>query len=291
MSSLSDLRALAREYLLWLGSSEQGRSMSSPEYRAMVEGRVYPPPGSSCGDCAHWLLYRLGVRESWINRAEHDGWHFGEQGGRAWDNNVTTLVARGGGTWGVNPHARRATDADHYECGDVIVVNCHAPATTHVVCVLEHSDGELLSCDGGQPHVALRRRAMTIGVNPATLRKQWKLGGRWVDSWLPLDELADRCPLAEPEPIDAYRARLRDGRLRGVAPAPAPTGARVLREGDRGPEVSEWQLQLLRDGYAVGTVDGIFGARTAQATRRWQADRGLLADAVVGPKTRAKVTP
>lgn len=291
MPTLSDLRALAREYLLWLGSSERGRPMSSPEYGAMVEGRTYPPPGSSCGDAAHWLLYRLGCREHWLNRAEHDGWHFGEQGGRAWDNNVTTLVARGPGTWGVNPLARPSSSADRFACGDIIVVNCHDPRTTHVVCVIEHDDGELLSCDGGQPHVALRRRPIVEGTNPSTMRRQWRLGARWVDSWLPLARVAELA-LAPAEPVSGYQARVAAGEARGAGAALArPTASvRVLREGDRGPDVAAWQVQLIRDGYDPGPADGAFGARTGAATRLWQRDRSLLADAVVGPKTRAKVT-
>ena len=61
----------------------------------------------------------------------------------------------------------------------------------------------------------------------------------------------------------------------------------MLRIGSRGPEVHAWQKRLAADGFDPGPVDGIYGARTAQATRAWQASRGVTADGVVGPQTRA----
>lgn len=53
-------------------------------YRAVTEGRQDLArdrgyPYSSCGDLAHWLLYRLGVRDrDVINRDECGGWRVGE---------------------------------------------------------------------------------------------------------------------------------------------------------------------------------------------------------------------
>lgn len=54
-----------------------GRSKDDPIYDAITEGRdrgASRARYSSCADRAHWKLYRLGVRERWINRAEHHGW-------------------------------------------------------------------------------------------------------------------------------------------------------------------------------------------------------------------------
>ena len=51
---------------------EAGRGKDNPVYTAVTEGRDAPPNRahySSCGDLAHWLLERLGVREHWVNRA------------------------------------------------------------------------------------------------------------------------------------------------------------------------------------------------------------------------------
>jgi peptidoglycan hydrolase-like protein with peptidoglycan-binding domain len=66
---------------------------------------------------------------------------------------------------------------------------------------------------------------------------------------------------------------------------PPPTG--LLRQGDRGPYVAQWQQQL---NAAIGAglgVDGIFGPATDRATRTFQQARGLTVDGVVGPQTRA----
>lgn len=46
------------------------------------------------------------------------------------------------------------------------------------------------------------------------------------------------------------------------------------------------QHELARRGFHPGAIDGIFGRRTEMAVRRFQADRGLLVDGVLGPETR-----
>jgi len=53
-----------------------------------------------------------------------------------------------------------------------------------------------------------------------------------------------------------------------------------------GDDVRALQRALVRSGYPVA-VDGIFGPVTARAVRQFQARRGLVADGVVGPQTRA----
>jgi peptidoglycan hydrolase-like protein with peptidoglycan-binding domain len=66
---------------------------------------------------------------------------------------------------------------------------------------------------------------------------------------------------------------------------PPSTGA-VLKSGSQGPEVKQLQETLNKLGYSVGTADGVFGAKTEAAVKRFQADKGLEADGVVGPKTQ-----
>jgi peptidoglycan hydrolase-like protein with peptidoglycan-binding domain/N-acetyl-anhydromuramyl-L-alanine amidase AmpD len=57
---------------------------------------------------------------------------------------------------------------------------------------------------------------------------------------------------------------------------------RVLRRGMAGSDVAAWQRSI-----GAEPVDGIFGAITEAATRRWQGLHGLVTDGIVGPKSRA----
>ncbi len=59
------------------------------------------------------------------------------------------------------------------------------------------------------------------------------------------------------------------------------------RYGSRGDEVRQIQNRLNQLGYNCGTADGIFGTRTRDAVRRFQADNGLTVDGIVGTKTMA----
>ena len=59
----------------------------------------------------------------------------------------------------------------------------------------------------------------------------------------------------------------------------------TLREGSRGATVRAWQLFLIGQGFAVGIVDGDFGAATKRATSAFQARYRLFADGVAGLKT------
>lgn len=60
---------------------------------------------------------------------------------------------------------------------------------------------------------------------------------------------------------------------------------RVLRKGDRGPEVRQWQFFLVGQGFDVGTADGIFGEQTLLATVAFQQRHGLVPDGVVANRT------
>lgn len=60
---------------------------------------------------------------------------------------------------------------------------------------------------------------------------------------------------------------------------------RTLYWGVQGEDVRILQDKLLRWGYYDGAVDGIFGARTYRAVRKFQAKNGLQVDGIVGPAT------
>ena len=53
------------------------------------------------------------------------------------------------------------------------------------------------------------------------------------------------------------------------------------------PEIAALQVGLSSRGLYKGTVDGVLGAGTSNAVRRFQRKAGLPADGVPGPKTRA----
>lgn len=65
---------------------------------------------------------------------------------------------------------------------------------------------------------------------------------------------------------------------------------KVLRKGDFGEEVKQWQLFLQSAGYKVHPADGAFGPLTERETLKFQAANGLKPDGVVGEKTWAFIT-
>jgi peptidoglycan L-alanyl-D-glutamate endopeptidase CwlK len=60
----------------------------------------------------------------------------------------------------------------------------------------------------------------------------------------------------------------------------------TLQEGSSGPDVKILQESLKRRGFNPGQADGDFGPATKAALIGFQKSEGLLADGVVGPKTR-----
>ena len=60
---------------------------------------------------------------------------------------------------------------------------------------------------------------------------------------------------------------------------------RVLHFSDRGPAVALLQLALNRAGFGPLEQDGIFGLRTREALRRFQAANALAVDGVAGRYT------
>lgn len=64
-------------------------------------------------------------------------------------------------------------------------------------------------------------------------------------------------------------------------------GATEYQTGSTGADVREIQDLLTRRGYSPGPVDGMFGAKTKEAVMRFQSDRGIVIDGIVGPVTWA----
>src|SRR5215213_3945805 len=59
----------------------------------------------------------------------------------------------------------------------------------------------------------------------------------------------------------------------------------TIRKGSTGNPVRRAQKRLTLGGYDTRGVDGIFGAGTEAAVRRFQGDRRLTVDGIVGPRT------
>lgn len=59
----------------------------------------------------------------------------------------------------------------------------------------------------------------------------------------------------------------------------------TLKNGSKGSAVSELQTLLNKLGYNCGNVDGIFGAKTENAVRAYQAAKGLTVDGKAGEQT------
>lgn len=62
-----------------------------------------------------------------------------------------------------------------------------------------------------------------------------------------------------------------------------------LMKGDKGTEVKELQIDLNYLGYACGTADGVFGAKTDIALRNFQKDYKLTVDGKYGASSKAKL--
>ena len=63
----------------------------------------------------------------------------------------------------------------------------------------------------------------------------------------------------------------------------------VLRRGSTGGAVRQVQQSLESLGYSPGGIDGIFGPRTEEAVRQFQAEQGLVMDGIVGSDTQLRL--
>lgn len=63
----------------------------------------------------------------------------------------------------------------------------------------------------------------------------------------------------------------------------------LSKRGSRGTEVRNIQQRLKNWGYNVGAVDGVYGAKTEAAVKKFQRNNGLTPDGIAGPATLAKI--
>lgn len=68
-----------------------------------------------------------------------------------------------------------------------------------------------------------------------------------------------------------------------------PEAWALSKRGSTGSEVKKIQQKLITWGYLSGSADGIYGAKTEAAVKRFQQNNGLTADGIAGPGTLAKM--
>jgi hypothetical protein len=90
-------------------------------------------------------------------------------------------------------------------------------------------------------------------------------------------------------------AAIMNGKVEPAKPAPAPASKgntinlRTLSQGSKGEDVKALQILLNGMGFNCGTADGIFGAKTLAAVKKFQKMCGLVADGIVGILTWSKL--
>lgn len=62
----------------------------------------------------------------------------------------------------------------------------------------------------------------------------------------------------------------------------------ILTVGSTGADVVTWQNHLISSGYEIGSADGVYGPKTAAATRVWQLMQGLTRTGTVCTETAAR---
>lgn len=87
--------------------------------------------------------------------------------------------------------------------------------------------------------------------------------------------------------MEQFRRSLRDFASQtpnsAIASVEKPRG--ILEMGDIGNDVKKIQQKLTDAGFSPGSIDGIFGRKTAQAVREFQKKERISIDGIVGPKT------
>lgn len=78
---------------------------------------------------------------------------------------------------------------------------------------------------------------------------------------------------------------LSGGSAKGAGAEKASGARNTLKKGSRGTDVTYLQQSLTAKGYGVGAIDGIFGQKTLESVKTFQAEYGLAVDGIVGIKT------
>jgi hypothetical protein len=256
-----------RAWLVFACRNSRGRFQGDPVFEAVTEHRQ-SPGYSGCGDLAHWMLCRLGVRLAWLNRAEFQGWKVTQ--------NLSLLASVESG--GRNPVARRPVYGELLEPGDVLVLATRDPKRSHVVVVAAPAElrlGGFGSAEYGQWATELRRASGAL-FDRTFVGAPVRIGERSVDSILKLADVlaAARAAgtLLDPDDLGDYAARW--------------NRCRTLRLWDHRMTGDDVGLVQRATG---AVVDYVYGPKTAEAVRAFQRSHGLVDDGVTGPKTWAVI--
>lgn len=94
-----------------------------------------------------------------------------------------------------------------------------------------------------------------------------------------------RSPSGEPTGVNEFpRPLTRPDPQRPSAPAFPGRLLRLRSPWLRGGDAREWQARMRERGWRID-VDGIYGPQSASVCRRFQREKGLTVDGIVGPKT------
>lgn len=100
----------------------------------------------------------------------------------------------------------------------------------------------------------------------------------------PVSEATDPLPASEPATPPSASGPS------GPATPPANVAPPVLSLHAEGSAVSQLQRELQTLGYYSGTIDGVFGQQTQAAVSRFQTDKQLTVDGIVGASTWEALT-
>jgi hypothetical protein len=268
------LRAIMVANARFACNGSAGRTQGDAVFEEIVEGRQRWAGYSSCADLVHWCLRRAGFRdERVLNREDDDGelpWRV--------SINVSRLVYATGHafSWWKKGNPLGLLPGDMALVGE--------NGQEHVFVVAEVSDDLVTSYDYGQffsgKHGGKRTtRRIHSGAGGRLHLYAAQLPGR------PFIGRLDPCELLLPHFLRnaLAPAEVPEDFVDGVAVSPpaVPNNPLVTTR--------EIQRALTELGYDPGPVDGAPGSKTRAAIRRFQADHGLIADGIVGPRTRAKL--
>jgi peptidoglycan hydrolase-like protein with peptidoglycan-binding domain len=159
------------------------------------------------------------------------------------------------------------------------------------------TDSPVLGIGSSGPAVVEWQRAMNSWLDVVAPTESFRLADDGNYERL-TDSATRRFQYAQGIPVDGLvgpvtrSAYLSASQLIAAGDSPAAHSP-ALVPGDRGPDVRAWQEALNRWIAATDpsasplSVDGIYGAATEAAVRRFQRVQGVTVDGLVGPETRA----